>query len=57
MRSKQKDYNGPLYTDSNGKKWVLIKNFNALSEAMSEKYGSNWEYEVRYTYGDEQLCI
>jgi len=50
-------YLNDTYTDSNGKTWKMIRSFKALSRAMYDQYGSNWQYEVRYTYGDEQLGI
>jgi hypothetical protein len=45
------------YTDTNGKKWVKIRNFKALSSAMKYEYGSTWKYKVRYIYGDEELGL
>ena len=45
------------YTDTNGKSWQRIISYRALSSAMYKKYGTNWKYEVRYTYGDEQLGL
>lgn len=45
------------YTDTNGKKWQRIRSYKLLSNAMYAKYGNNWKYEIRYTYGDEQLGL
>ena len=50
-------YSNDIYTDKNGKNWKKIRSFKALSRAMIAQYGSSWQYDVRYTYGDEQLGI
>ena len=43
------------YTDRQGNKFVLIKNFWALNIMMKKKLGANWKKKSIKTYGVEQL--
>jgi len=45
------------YTDLEGRTFVKILNFWALSSKMMKKYGPGWKKKTVKTYGFEQLFL